>query len=314
MKCCEPLQVLNRSLLLLFLLLTFLAGQDLIELKSEVVTAKSNLRLKDIATVQTSSPTLHSFLSQIVVPKDLLNDGVVSADEIRILLDRNYLNSSKFKIVGDKTKVLIKKTKITKEILESAIKGYMKRRYPNVEVKKISIHFKPLEINGNYRLEVKPETLSSNYAYIQVSVYDSDQKVIKTYRAYLHLQTYAKAVIAKRDIPKGKVISRKDIVVKKIQVRNRRSLLSEEDIVGSVAKINIYKGKKITKYMIAPNYTIHKRQLVKILYDKGPIHIELLGVALQNGKRGDIIKVKNLSSNKVLVCKVLSNGVVHYLY
>ena len=286
----------------------------MIKLKSEVVTAKSSLQLKDIATLQTSSASLQSFLSQIAIPKDLLEDGVVSADEIRKLLEQNYLNSSKFKIVGEKTKIHLNETKLTKELLVSAIKEYMKRRYPNVKIKKISIRFKPFRLQGNYRLKIVPETLSSNYAYVQVRVYDGDQKIVKSFRAYLYLQTYAEAVIAKRDIPKGKVITNKDIALKRIQVRSKRSLLSKDEILGHVAKVNIYKGKKITKYMIAPNYTIHKRQLVKILYSKGPIRIELLGMALQNGKSGDIIRVKNLSSNKVLVCKVLSNGVVRYLY
>ncbi len=244
----------------------------------------------------------------------MLDDGVVSQSEVRELLKRNYLDVSRFKIVGQNVKIHLKKTEISKDILIEAIKAHMKKNYPNVVVQKVSMRYQPLGVIGNYSIKVEPETVSSNYAYVRITIYDNQKEPKKTVRAYLHLQTFGFAVVAGRDIPKGKIITDKDIALQRVQMRNSRSFLTKDEIVGHVAKINIYKGKKITKYMITPNYSVHKRQLVKILYSKGPIHIELLGIALQNGKSGDIIRVKNLSSNKVLVCKVLSNGVVQFLY
>lgn len=55
---------------------------------------------------------------------------------------------------------------------------------------------------------------------------------------------------------------------------------------------------------------IQKNQKVNILYINGPIKIQLLGVALESGKEGDYIKVKNISTGKEIVGKVVDNQTV----
>ncbi|WP_028950648.1 flagella basal body P-ring formation protein FlgA [Sulfurihydrogenibium subterraneum] len=55
---------------------------------------------------------------------------------------------------------------------------------------------------------------------------------------------------------------------------------------------------------------IRKNQKVNILYMKGAIKVQLLGIALDNGKEGDYIKVKNISTGKEIVGKVIDGQTV----
>jgi flagella basal body P-ring formation protein FlgA len=57
-------------------------------------------------------------------------------------------------------------------------------------------------------------------------------------------------------------------------------------------------------------WTIVKNQKVSIVYLNKNIKIQMLGVALENGKEWDYIKVKNISTGKELVGKVISNDTV----
>jgi flagella basal body P-ring formation protein FlgA len=55
---------------------------------------------------------------------------------------------------------------------------------------------------------------------------------------------------------------------------------------------------------------IKKNDKVNIHYHKNGISIETIGIALEDAGAGDMVKVKNIDSNKVVVAKVKSAGVV----
>jgi hypothetical protein len=55
---------------------------------------------------------------------------------------------------------------------------------------------------------------------------------------------------------------------------------------------------------------IHKNQKVNILYINGSIKIQLLGTALESGRVGSYIKVKNISTGKELIGKVIDQQTV----
>ena len=74
---------------------------------------------------------------------------------------------------------------------------------------------------------------------------------------------------------------------------------------------------KVTKKRIASNQLVAVKDLsspvgtnVKMLFNKGNLAIEALGQALENGGKDEFIKVKNLTSNKVLSAKVVDESTV----
>lgn len=92
----------------------------------------------------------------------------------------------------------------------------------------------------------------------------------------------------------------------------RKPFTDIKDIVGSTAKIDISENDVITERMVIPDYKVKRKDYVKVIYSRNSIRIEIQGVALENGKLGDLIKVKNISSGKVLICKVIGKDTVLY--
>ena len=296
-----------------FLFLSLAFGQNSIILKKSVV-AKPQLTLADIATVHIDNPKLAEYVKKIPVDAKYKEDNYISKEEVYRVLQENFLDINKIEIQGVGSRILHKTIVVTKNDLRAALMSYVKSHYKNIEVDSISFVFKKFRPQGFFRLHVFPTSDTFNHIYFVIQIYDA-RGLAKRVNVNVKVKRYASLYITKHFIPKGTIISQRDIVLKRMRIKNAHmKRLNKEDIVGAVARQNISANRIIKEYMVVPNFPVKRNKNVKIVYNRGGIHIELLGLALENGKRGDIIRVKNLSSNKVLQCKVLSDGVVQYQY
>ena len=313
MRCFEPLQTLNRKLLLFLLLFALAFGQNSIVLKKSV-EARSKLTLADIAVVHIHNPQLAKYVQQIPIDIKYAEDNYISKDEVYRLLKKNFLDIKKIVVQGEGSRILYSKKEITKNDIIAAVVNFIKSHYKNIKVERIYLSLKKIQPKGEYTLRVLPTSDTFNHIYFIVKIYDA-RGLAKRVNVNVKVSRYAPLCIAKRFIPKGAIITERDIMTKRMKIKNAHiKPLQKEDIVGAIARQNIATDKIIKEYMIVPNFPVKKNKNVKIVYNRGGIYIELLGIALENGQIGDIIRVKNLSSNKVLQCKVISNGLVQYLY
>jgi flagella basal body P-ring formation protein FlgA len=56
--------------------------------------------------------------------------------------------------------------------------------------------------------------------------------------------------------------------------------------------------------------TIKRGKMVKIVLENGPMMIVTFGLSEEDGSRGDFIKVRNISSNKIVYAKVIDDSSV----
>jgi len=117
---------------------------------------------------------------------------------------------------------------------------------------------------------------------------------------------------AKRDILKGKILEEEDLTYITIGYKQSGTFENINDLIGKKLKYNIKAGEVIKDFML-DDFDIKPNTKVKIIYDKNGLRIELLGRTVEGGKIGDIIKVKNISTNKVIKCKVLDTNTVLYI-
>jgi len=117
---------------------------------------------------------------------------------------------------------------------------------------------------------------------------------------------------AKRDIIKSKILEEEDLTYITIGYKQSGTFENINDLIGKKLKYNIKAGEVIKDFML-DDFDIKPNTKVKIIYDKNGLRIELLGKTVEGGKIGDIIKVKNISTNKVIKCKVLDTNTVLYI-
>ena len=79
-----------------------------------------------------------------------------------------------------------------------------------------------------------------------------------------------------------------------------------EDLVGRKLKQNVSLGFPIRSRHLQLDWVISKGDKIDIIKSIGTIFISASGVALENGQKGEKIRVMNLSSEKNLVAWVLN--------
>ena len=109
----------------------------------------------------------------------------------------------------------------------------------------------------------------------------------------------AEIVFTKRNIPKGKVIQPDDLLVKLANSRSSHgAYLTITNIVGHKAKRNMARDTVIKAHHILANNAVNETDTILIVSGSAGISIVTYGQALSNGKLGDMVLVRNLSSNK----------------
>jgi len=108
-----------------------------------------------------------------------------------------------------------------------------------------------------------------------------------------------KIVYTNRNIPKGKVIQPKDLVLKWANSRSSHgAYLKIENVVGRKAKRNMSGNIVIKAHHVLANNAVNKNDTILIISGSAGLSIVAYGEALSEGKVGDMVLVKNLSSNR----------------
>jgi len=85
---------------------------------------------------------------------------------------------------------------------------------------------------------------------------------------------------------------------------------SDDELRGMWARRNVGIGQILTSRMFEPIPAITSGQEVSILYKSSFIELTALGTALQQGNIGDLIKIKNKQSKKIIACTVVDDKTV----
>lgn len=128
----------------------------------------------------------------------------------------------------------------------------------------------------------------------------------------IRLQILSHAVVAVRPLSKGHKITKNDLIVQKLD----NSLLihghygRKQVVVGQIVKRSMSAGVPISPKHITAPISVKKGQILSIMVRHGSIQVSAEGVALADGRVGDIIGVKNLKSSMVVNGQVISSKYV----
>jgi flagella basal body P-ring formation protein FlgA len=319
MRCSGLWQALKLSLLLLvFLLIPALSRGAEVILKGEVTAGGAPLYLSQLATV-VGSPEEVKLLKQIPILNHLplCSERTISkreiASKIALYLERNGLTVGDIEVKGP-NRVVVKTpcSKVGGDSLSELIRSYIKENYPDFTV----LYVPRITVQvpySHYDQELRLVSIGNGYARFIYQVLVNG-KVVKKVWIPVRIDRLERVVVAAVLIPKGTKIT--PTMVKLASVPSRKAynaFHSVKEVVGSIARTDILSGKIIRPTMLKPNFLVKRNMPVKVVYNSGPIHIELLGVALDNGVKGHIIRVKNISTGKVLRCRVVGEGLVEFL-
>ncbi len=127
-----------------------------------------------------------------------------------------------------------------------------------------------------------------------------------------HIDGQVNVLIARHPIPRGTVIQNEDLkfVLRRYSQLNYGYYGSAKLLANMEAKRNIRAGQVLTPNILRAQKMVLRGEHITIMAQNGGLNLRVKGKALMDGQMGQMIKVKNLSSKKLIYARVISAGMV----
>ncbi|TWH45356.1 flagellar basal body P-ring formation chaperone FlgA [Sporomusa sp. KB1] len=126
------------------------------------------------------------------------------------------------------------------------------------------------------------------------------------------IKKYQQVAIANRLLNANEPITADNIIFERRDIgRLVPGYFTEVDkILGLPVKRQLAPGVVITENMLGQTVLIRRGKPVTITAKNGGIEVIVSGTALQDGSKGEFIRVKNINSQKVIICQVIDDTTV----
>ncbi len=253
--------------------------------------------------------------------------GQISAPGQKIVIDRemvlsrlacNGIPASKVTLTGAKSITIKQQEQIIRsdEFIKLA-SAFLEKNPPDVSV----CGFNPIRapqdfiINGTGKNIIFSPRLvpnrSKNQAEVEILIH-SDGKKIGACKVIFGLKYKCRQAVTKVDIPSGAIISQENVKIEKI-TSNYPESSEWKPPYGLVVKRNIPAKTVIRPNMFGPAKApiiIKRNQKVIIRIDRPGFLITAFGKAMKDGRVGELIKVRNVDSQRIILAKINEDGSV----
>ncbi|WP_417702020.1 flagellar basal body P-ring formation chaperone FlgA [Pseudomonas sp.] len=134
--------------------------------------------------------------------------------------------------------------------------------------------------------------------------------------ALVQASVFLPAVHAARVIERGQTITAEQLQLQEVNVgrASRGFYNSVDEVIGQGAKRRLRAGQLIAPNLLSAPLLIRRGQQVTIIASQDGISASATGEALANGREGEVIRVRNLGSQKVIEAQVVEEGVVTSIF
>jgi flagella basal body P-ring formation protein FlgA len=121
----------------------------------------------------------------------------------------------------------------------------------------------------------------------------------------------SEALVLSRTVKKGETITESDLKLVDLS-RDKifeNAIKDKEDLIGKTAQKLIPQNKQILPTDVKFETIVKKGAVVTVIFKNQSMEIKTVAQAIQNGTFGQIIKLKNLSSGKIIEAKLGKDGI-----
>lgn len=295
-------------------------GKVRITVKPEAEVREQVVRLDDVADVVGEDPSFVGVIQDVVVGTSppLGKERVLSADVLTNRLRRQRIDMDDLEIEAPRyVRVYREAQEVSEPKIRNLLLQYIETHMP---YKRGRISLANLSLRGNltiptgettYRL-IPPRGLNMmGNASFRVVVSVDGEEATKLW-AVADIDLIAPAVTALRSLPRGSVLKAKDLVV----VERRIGRLGTETygdispVAGKRLARSVNQGEPILGRDLEASTLVRRGSLVTVVVEQGLLKVTARGVALEDGKKGKIIRVQNLNSKKTVFARVLDSSTV----
>ena len=118
--------------------------------------------------------------------------------------------------------------------------------------------------------------------------------------------------VLSRAVRRGEIISKSDITLTpmprlKAQVSSAATL---EEIIGKATRQSLRSGAIANAAYFTEPDMVKRSDMVTIIFNAGNLNLSIMGKALSDGSKGDVIAVQNSQTNRVIRAEVIGHGLL----
>lgn len=119
-------------------------------------------------------------------------------------------------------------------------------------------------------------------------------------------------ITSAQTLERGRVIGPEDVVLSEqsVTLLQEQIFTTPQEVVGHTVKRRINAGQTITPALLDQPVLVNRGQRVALVINHQGIEARTTGEALKQGRKGETIRVRNISSQRVVDGKVEAEGVV----
>lgn len=198
------------------------------------------------------------------------------------------------------------------EIIQNKIEQYVLNELSNYTEGKVQVSAD--KIDSRLNLKACAEDKLEIFNPYQTPMLSSNTMAIKCIEQTNHWTLYVpikitvlKTVLVSRNtLIKGKQVKDEDIYETEMDSQKLKLgyFTKKSDLIGLICKHDIAADNPFTPYNIELAKLIHKGEEVTIMATDNNLTVSMAGIALNEGSLGDMVKIKNLSSKRVIEAQV----------
>ncbi|MBD3331822.1 flagellar basal body P-ring formation protein FlgA [candidate division GN15 bacterium] len=137
-------------------------------------------------------------------------------------------------------------------------------------------------------------------------------EVLESGQVRMRIHIYEDVLVVLDKLRRHDPVSAEVVALERMEVTNLREqpLVSLEALDDIRARRNLRRGDILTTGDVEPVPDVEYGREIKIVYNNGPCTITALGKSLQAGMAGEYIKVRNVSSGKMIIARVVNDNTV----
>lgn len=203
---------------------------------------------------------------------------------------------------------------LDRSVIEARLTRFVKQIYN--EDDDVRIKFNQITISQNEKTKI------SNISFLEmpdangagICSLELEQNGGRTRNVHVPFRVFTKRKIFTMRHPgrRGDVIRKADITAKEIYLsgRNNEYPATVEDVAGRVLKRDIAANTVVTKQILEEQIALQRGDPVNIVVENKRLFVQTRGKAMDKGRIGDMVRVKNVVSGRELVGKVTGGNTV----
>ena len=218
-----------------------------------------------------------------------------------------------FFLAGAVSSTFAAQDRIIKESeVKALVKDYIKTNMP-CQQDRMRIEFlgriSDLHVQGgkiSYKVRSGQDEAYIGDSIFTVGVYD-DGTLLREERVHVRMEVAMDVVVSNKFLPRDTEITSDSVrlIRKWFNQMPVHTMTQIEDVVGKQLYSDIRQNMEIKRNMLKAVKVMKRGKMVKMVLESGPMTIITSGLSEEDGTEGSIVKVRNLSSSKIIYARVV---------